>query len=78
MHWPKNATTERPAPRWTPCGVHPEHEAIGCPSCEAERDMTPEDVAAAAAECRRIAAEAKAAAQARRADIETKRQEATR
>lgn len=50
-----------------PC-THPDHRG----------DMTPEDVAAAAAECRRIAAEAKAAAQARRADIETKRQESVR
>jgi hypothetical protein len=73
VHWPKNATTERPTPRWTPCGEHPEQPASSCTHPSHQSDMTPEQIAAAAAECKRLAAEATAAARERRAHVEEAR-----
>lgn len=75
-HWPKNGRGNRPAPRWTPCGEHPDQDAATCPMHAG--DMTPEQIAEAAAEARAVAAEARAAARERQAVIDTKRQEATR
>lgn len=76
-HWPKNATAPARASNAMPCPTHPGHDEP-CTHRDHLGDMSPEDIAAAAAECRRVAAQAKAAAEAKRAEIETKRQEATR
>ena len=59
------------------CDLHPDH-VMPCTHRDHLGDMTPEQIAEAAAECRRVAAQAQADAQTRRAEIENRRQEATR
>ena len=68
---------ERRGDHNVPCPDHPKY-SMPCPAPSHRGDMTPEQVAAAAAECRRIAAAKTDEARAKRAEIETRRQEATR
>lgn len=75
VHWPKNATTERPTPRWTPCGEHPDENALNCAKCKAQT-YQPTDADKRA--WRDELAKARHEAEQHRADIETKRQEANR
>ena len=77
VHWPKNATTQPRVSNDVRCDIHDDH-VMPCTHRDHLGDMTPEQIAEAAAECRRAAAQALADAETRRAEIDTKRQEATR
>lgn len=80
--WWGAATTQNTRPDWVTnrnaCAVHPSEPRDTCQPCAAERgtELTPEQRADAAAECRRIAAEAMTAAREKQAAIDTARQEA--
>lgn len=53
-HWQGTTTGGRqPA---TPCGLHPEHRALGCPECKATPVATPEQIAAHRQRARQLAA----------------------
>lgn len=77
VHWPKNATTQPRVSNDVMCIDHRDH-VMPCTHRDHIGDMTPEQIAEAAAECKRMAAQAQAEAQTRRAEIENRRQEATR
>ena len=78
-HWrkPDGQRIPRRGDHNVPCPDHDGH-TMPCTHRDHTGDMTPEQVAAAAAECRRIAAAKTDEARAKRAEIETRRQEATR
>ena len=73
-HWDdeKGEQVRRRGDHNQPCPDHPQL-AHPCPDPSHQGDMTPKQVAAAAAECKRLAAEATAAARERRAHVEEAR-----
>lgn len=76
-HWPVNAKTDAPARRHSlDCPEH--HEPVPCQTCKAEAgpELAPEQIAAAAAETRRLIDEARRTGDAERAAIHARQEEA--
>lgn len=78
--WWDTAAANNARPSWAAnrvaCPEHPQHSSHDCPLCEADRgpELSPEAIAAAAAECKRIADEARQKARAERADLATRQE----